>query len=156
MAPIAFVYPLLASSWGETLLRFVLGVHVCTDAAHVLCVLLPEFMARCLGEARATRLADMYVSLFQFSAPSASSQELALLRRALAYWATAMSIARAVAALVPNSQCALCAAACMYLLEALGFEFEAATSGTVRVQAARTISVVSVAIALLALFLAVR
>jgi hypothetical protein len=80
-----------------------------------------------------------------------------LLRRVLAYWVAAMSLTRLIAAVYTDSAGGtLVAAAVMYLLEALSFEFEGTTTCTVPHRPARIVSVVSLSLCIATLFLAVR
>ena len=79
-----------------------------------------------------------------------------LLRRVLAYWVAAMSLTRLIAAVYTDSAGTLVAAAVMYLLEALSFEFEGTTTCTVPHRPARIVSVVSLSLCIATLFLAVR
>ncbi len=164
--------------------QLIICIHACIDGVHVLCVLFPRCMARRIGEERADAAADMYVSLFDvgwshhyhccqpypttssslaettpITIPTITQQQHeahALLRRVLAYWVAAMSLTRLTAAVHPESSGALGTAALMYLLEALSFEFESTVVGTVPHRAARIVSVVSMTLCVLTLFLALR
>ena len=135
------------------ILRVVYGAHASIDAVHVLCVLFPPCMQRCLGEPYTALAADLYTSLYEADA----DREHAGLRRVMAYWIAAMSLVRALAGLYAHTNtCLLLAVVVMYALEALAFEYEAFTAHAIAPRLGRAASLFSVGMAIATLFVLTR
>ena len=120
-------------------IRVLLGVHAAIDAVHACAVI--------WGTPRSVE--DLYLSLFQDHLSTISliqdeeeDQLVALVRRLLCYWTTAMSLVRAMACIYASlwGVCAL-----MYMLEALALQNELRHRTVLRRQA-RVASLISMAL----------